>query len=192
MLLTVSGPAGSGKSTLAASLADALDYEHVSGGDIFRSLADERGLTPLELNRQAEEDDQIDRDLDRRLRDIAREEDDLVLESRLAGWMAGEYADLKLWLDAPLDVRAARIADREEKAVEQAREETRARADSESLRYEEYYGIDIEDRSLYDLTVNTARWGPEGVLELVTTAVDAYDPADDEGQTPVEGVTYDF
>jgi cytidylate kinase len=192
MLITVSGPAGSGKSTLAASLADRLGYDHVSGGDIFREIAAERDLTPLELNRRAEEDDQIDRDLDRRLRSTARERDDLVLESRLAGWMAGEFADLKLWLDAPLDVRAARIADREEKSIETAREETVARADSEALRYEEYYGIDIADLGIYDLVVNTARWGPQGVLGLVVDAVEGYDPATDEGATPVTGVDYDF
>jgi cytidylate kinase len=192
MLITVSGPAGSGKSTLAASLADRLGYDHVSGGDIFREIAAERDLTPLELNRRAEEDDQIDRDLDRRLRSTARERDDLVLESRLAGWMAGEFADLKLWLDAPLDVRAARIADREEKSIETAREETVARADSEALRYEEYYGIDIADLGIYDLVVNTARWGPQGVLGLVVDAVEGYNPATDEGATPVTGVDYDF
>ena len=192
MLITVSGPAGSGKSTLAAGLADRLDYDHVSGGDIFRDIAAERDLTPLELNRLAEDDDRIDRDLDRRLRSTAREGDDLVLESRLAGWMAAEYADLRIWLDAPIDVRAARIADREEKAVAQAREETRARADSEAKRYREYYGVDIEDLTIYDLVVNTARWGPDGVLDLAASAVDRYDPATDEGKTTVEGVRYEF
>ncbi len=192
MLITVSGPAGSGKSTLAAALADRLGYDHVSGGDIFRSIADERDLSPLELNRLAEEDDQIDRDLDRRLRTTARDAEDLVLESRLAGWMAGDYADLKVWLDAPIDVRAARIADREDKAVETAVEETRARAESEALRYAEYYDIEISDRSIYDLVVNTARWGPDGVLGLVDNAVGAYDPSADEGKTPIEGIRYEF
>ena len=192
MLITVSGPAGSGKSTLAAGLADALGYDHVSGGDIFRSLADERGVSLVELNRLAEDDGQIDRDLDRRLRDTAREANDLVLESRLAGWMAGDFADVKLWLDAPLDVRAARIADREEKPVEDARTETQARADSEAIRYEEYYGIDIFDLSIYDLTVNTARWSPEGVLDLVLGAVDEYEADEDEGKTPVVGIDYEF
>jgi cytidylate kinase len=192
MLITVSGPAGSGKSTLAGSLAKELGYEHVSGGDIFREIADERDMTPLELNRLAEEDDQIDRDLDRRLRSIAREKEYLVLESRLAGWMAGDYADFRIWLDAPLDIRAGRIADREEKSLETAKEETQARADSEALRYEDYYGIDIADLSIYDLVINTARWPPEGVLSLSLAAVNSYEDESDEGKLRVTGVEYDF
>jgi len=192
MLITVSGPAGSGKSTLARSLADALDYDHVSGGDIFRSLAEERGMTPLELNRAAEEDDQIDRDLDRRLRDTAAERDDLVLESRLAGWMAGEYADIKLWLTAPLDVRADRIAQRENKPFEQARTETEERSESEAQRYNDYYDIDFDDLSIYDLSINTARWDPQGTLSIALHAVDSYDDDVDEGQAPVEGIRYEF
>jgi cytidylate kinase len=192
MLLTVSGPAGSGKSTLAASLAEELGLDHVSGGDLFREIADERDLTPLELNRRAEENDRIDRDLDRRLRATAREADALVLESRLAGWMAGDHADFRLWLDAPLSIRAQRIADREEKSAETAREETRARAESEALRYEQYYGIDIGDLTIYDIVVNTARWSPDGVRSLVLAAVDSYDTESDEGRQPVTGVDYDF
>ena len=192
MLLTISGPAGSGKSTAAAALAEALDYDHVSGGDIFRDLADERGLTPLELNKQAEEDDDIDRDLDRRLREMAAARDDLVLESRLAGWMAGEHADFRVWLDAPLSVRAERIADREDKSVDLARTETRARSESEARRYLEYYDIDIEELTIYDLALNTARLSPKAVLDVIRTTVEGYDPAGDEGRVPIEGVEYDF
>ncbi|MFB6152384.1 MAG: (d)CMP kinase [Haloarculaceae archaeon] len=192
MLITVSGPAGSGKTTLAEGLADALEYDYVSGGDIFRSLADERGYSLVEFNKLAEEDDQVDRDLDRRLRNIAHDRDDLVLESRLSGWMAGDHADLKIWLDAPEDVRIERVADREADDLETARAETIERAASEARRYREYYGIDIEDRSIYDLVVNTARWDPESELDVVLAAVESYDPAHDEGKAPVTGVDYDF
>ena len=192
MLITISGPAGSGKSTAAAGLAEALGYEHVSGGDLFRALADDRGMTPLELNRAAEEDDTIDRDLDRRLRETAREREALVLESRLAGWMAGEHADFRMWLNAPLAVRAQRIAEREDKSVDRAREETRARAESEAGRYREYYGIDIADLSIYDLVLNTARLDPDGVVDALRVVVEAYSPEGDEGKTPVEGVRYEF
>ena len=192
MLITISGPAGSGKSTVASALAARLGYDHISGGDIFRTLADERGLTPLELNKLAETDDEIDRDLDHRLRDIAKSRDGIVLESRLAGWMAGDYADFRIWLSAPLSIRAERIADREEKSVDLARAETEARADSESLRYNEYYGIDIDDLSIYDAAYNTARWGPDRFLDALVTTVEAYEPAADEGKAPVAGVTHEF
>ncbi|MFD1646376.1 (d)CMP kinase [Haloarchaeobius litoreus] len=191
MLLTVSGPPGSGKSTTAAGLADAFDLDHVSGGDIFRELADERGYTPLEFNKLAEEDEGIDRDLDRRLREIAVERDDLVLESRLAGWLAAEQADFRFWLDAPLAVRGDRIADRENKEPALATEETAARESSEAQRYHEYYGIDIGDLSIYDLSVNTARWNAEHVQHVLVEAVESYDPETDEGKAPVE-LDYEF
>ena len=192
MLITVSGPAGSGKSTLARSRADALDYEHVSGGDIFRSLADERGYTPLEFNKLAEEDDSIDRDLDRRLRDIAMQQDDIVLESRLSGWLAADHADFRFWFDAPLDVRSLRIAEREGKSIDRARTETQRREASERKRYDEYYNIDITDLSIYDAAYNTARWSPAGFLEVLIATIEAYEPESDEGKAPIEGVHYDF
>ena len=192
MLVTISGPPGSGKSTAAASLAEAFQLDHISGGDIFRQLAAERGMSPVEFNELAEDDENIDRDLDRRLRSIATDEEDVLLESRLAGWLAAEHADLRVWLDAPFAVRCTRIADRECKSVERVRDETRRRETSEAKRYEEYYNIDICDLSIYDLSYNTARWSPEGILGMLTTAIDSYDPDSDEGKTPVEGVIYDF
>ncbi|OVE84336.1 (d)CMP kinase [Natronolimnobius baerhuensis] len=191
MLLTVSGPPGSGKSTTAELLADAFDLDHVSGGDIFRELADERGYTPLEFNKLAEENDEIDRDLDRRLRDIAVTEDDLVLESRLAGWLAGDEADFKFWLDAPAAVRGERIADREDKDPVRATEETKAREASEAQRYEDYYEIDIRDLTIYDLSVNTARWNPDAVLDMLVTAVEEYDDDGDEGKADLD-LEYEF
>ena len=189
MLITVSGPPGSGKSTAADGLAAELGLGHVSGGDIFRELADEREMSLAEFGELAEADDRIDRNLDRRLREIAMHEDDLVLESRLAGWLAGDHADIRLWLDAPLDVRARRIADREETTVEQARQMTEAREASERKRYEAYYGIDIEDRRIYDLAMNTARWEEAAELAVLVGAIESYDPATDEGKAPVEGVS---
>lgn len=192
MLVTISGPPGGGKSTVASALADVLGYEHVSGGDIFRATAADRGLSLAEFNAKAEEDPSIDKDLDRRIRETAREAEDLVLESRLSGWMAGDLADLKIWLDASLDVRAERIADREGIAVEVARQETVEREASERERYAEYYGIDYSDRTIYDLALNTARWDEPTTIEVIATAVQSYAPETDEGAVPVEAVDYNF
>jgi cytidylate kinase len=189
MLLTVSGPAGSGKSTTAAGLADTFDLDHISGGDIFRALAAERGYTPVEFNELAEEEEGIDRDLDCRLYEMARDRDGVVLESRLAGWLAGDHADFRVWLDAPVDVRAVRIADREDKSVGSAREETLRRERSERKRYADLYDVDIADLSIYDVVLNTARWPATDVLAVLRTAVERYDPETDEGAYAVDEIS---
>ncbi len=192
MLVTMSGPPGSGTSSAGAALADRLGLEHVSGGDLFRGLADERGMTVEEFNEEAESDESIDRELDWRLRTTAIERDDLVLESRLAGWMAGEHADLRFWLDAPPIVRARRIADREDWSVGEARDRTAMRQKSERRRYAEYYNIDFDDLRIYDLAINTGRWPLEAELELLVDAVESYDPGEDEGAVQITDVEYPF
>lgn len=180
MQVTISGPPGSGTSTVAAALAETLGHEHISGGEIFREMAAERGVSALELNRMLEGDGDVDRELDSHQRELAEERDDLILESRLAGWMAGENADLRVWLDAPLAVRTARIAEREDISIEEAREDTVNRVESESQRYRNFYGIEIEDRSIYDLVIGTSRWSAEAVIRIVSEAAETFDSADDE------------
>ena len=180
LFITVSGPPGCGATTVSEGLSAALDCGYVSGGDIFRQLADDRGMSLSQLIAKTDETDEIDRALDRRLRTIAEKwgaaNNPFVLESRLAGWLAGNRADLRIWLDAPNEVRVDRTSHRDEMEAEM-----RVREVSEAGRYHSYYGIDVNDRSFYDLAVNTARWTPETTLEMILTAVEAYDPEVDEG-----------
>ena len=174
MLLTVSGPPGSGKSTVAEGIAVRLNLEYISGGNIFRKIAEERGISVGELNRIAEDDDSIDRELDENIKQIAEVEDNAVIESRLAGWMAGENANIRIWLDAPIDVRASRIANREDEEIDQILKETIERETSESHRYEEYYGIDFSDLSIYDLVIDTSKEDANGVVERVMRFVERF------------------
>lgn len=190
MLLTVSGPPGGGKTTTAARLAERYELEWVSGGDIFRSVAADRGLSVVALNELAETDESIDLELDRRLHRTAHDRDDIVLESRLAGWLAGDVADFRFWIDAPPGVRATRIAAREGGDPETVAADTARRERSEAKRYREYYGIDIEDRSIYDLSINTGRWPPTTVIEIITSAIDGYEPDEDEGKRSVDPVQF--
>lgn len=181
LFITVSGTPGSGVTTLCRGLADALGCGYVSGGELFREIAEERGLSLSQLTARAGESEELDRALDRRLRTIAETwgtaNKGFILESRLAGWLAGNRADLRIWLDAPEEVRLERTEDRDEMAAEmQVREAV------DAARYESYYDIDIEDRSIYDLALNSARWGESALLSLVLNALREYDPVSDEGE----------
>lgn len=174
MRITVSGPPGSGTTTLAKALSSEFDLELVSSGDVFRSMARERDLSLAEFGSVAEEDPEIDREIDERQREIGRENDDIVLEGRLSGWMV-EDADLRVWLDAPVGVRAERVAEREGQTPEEARDEIEGREASEAKRYQEIHGIDIDDLSVYDLVVDTSTWDKDGVAGIAAAAVERLD-----------------
>jgi cytidylate kinase len=224
LFITISGPPGCGATTLTEGLAEVLDCGYVIGGDIFRELADERDLSLQQLIAKAEEDDEIDRALDQRLRHIAEQwgaaNKAFILESRLAGWLAGNRADLRIWLDAPEEVRVERLSDHdvrkggnyvierpEEYVVESSTERTSAEGGLKSLddedeigalmrvrevsevgRYKSYYGIDLSDRSFYDISLNTARWDADTVLDIVLSAIEGYRPDADEGAFETEDV----
>ncbi|MEF8778195.1 MAG: AAA family ATPase [Natronomonas sp.] len=185
LFITVSGPPGCGVTTLCEALSERLDCGYVSGGEVFREIADDRGMSLSQLTAEASSSDELDRELDRRLQRIAEKWGDadnaFILESRLAGYLAADHADLRIWLDAPEEVRVDRTADREEISAEM-----RVREVIEEKRYETYYGVDLGNRSFYDLSINTARWSPEMTLSIVTTAIEGYDPDADEGsfETP--------
>lgn len=185
LFITVSGPPGCGVTTLCEALSERLGCGYASGGEVFREIAADRGMSLSQLTAEASSSDELDRELDQRLQRIAEKWGDadksFILESRLAGYLAAEHADLRIRLDAPEEVRVDRTSDREELSAEM-----RVREVIEEKRYASYYGVDVDDRSFYDLTINTARWDPEGTLSIVLTAVERYDPATDEGafETP--------
>lgn len=174
VVIAIGGPIGVGKSTVAQVLAERLGVPCVSAGGAFRELASRRGLSVVELNRQAEDDPTIDRDLDRLQGEMARE-GPCVVESRLSGWMVA--ADLKVWLDAPLELRAARVAGREGRTPEEARRELLVRERSEWSRYKALYGIDFHDRAPYHLVIDTSRWDPEVIVEILERSVRGLRPA---------------
>jgi cytidylate kinase len=168
--ITISGPPGSGKSTLSKMLSAKLGIELVSMGDIFRKLAKERCMSLDEFGMLAKCSDEIDRKLDDAQKKIAKEKDSIILEGRLSGFLVN--ADLKVWLKAALEIRAERIAKRENKPVSSAMKETSEREECERLRYLNYYNIDIRDMSVYDIIIDSTRLRPEEICEIVGKAVE--------------------
>ncbi len=173
MIIAVGGSAASGKSTLARALARRLGYAHISAGAIMREMAAERDLSLLEFSQLAEADDAIDGAIDERQKREAAK-GDCIVDGRLSAFMI-PHADVKVYLTAPLETRAARVAERDQDevaSVEDAQSAITLREESERKRYKDIYGIDLADTSIYDLTVNTQKWGIEETQELVAKAIE--------------------
>jgi cytidylate kinase len=156
VLITISGLPGSGKTTVARLVAEALHLEHVYAGDMFRRQAEAEGLSLEEYARRAEIDHSIDRRLDAQMRARAKR-GNAVLEGRLAAFMAEEAGvpALRVFLDAPEPVRAARIADREGGDADERLRQIQAREASDARRYREIYGVDYHDPARYDVVLHT-------------------------------------
>ena len=171
--ITIGGLHGTGKTSVADRVSKHFDLRRISAGGIFRNLATERDLDLEEFSKIAECNEEIDRILDARQKAEA-EKGYVVMDGQLAGWMAGEFADFKIQLTAPLDVRVRRIAERDNVEFEVARQETIIREDSESKRYYDYYGIDISDLTIYDLILNTERFNLDEVTNVIVHALDLF------------------
>jgi len=172
VLLTISGFAGSGKTTVARGLSQKLGYAHISAGDAFREVARERGMSLEQLSTLAEAQPEIDKMVDRRQAELAQSCENAVVDGRLSGWVL--KADIGVWLKAPLEVRAERIAGREGKRKAAALNETSLRDSSETRRYNTFYDIDVTNLDIYDLVIDTVHWDQYTVIALIAQAVTAY------------------
>lgn len=169
MIITIGGLAGSGTTTAADVLSKKLDIPFISAGSIFRDMAKERGMSLIEFSKFAEDNTAIDVELDKRQAEIAKKSKNLIVEGRLSAYFV--EADLRLWLLAPLDIRAQRVCNRESKSMEIAKEEIKVREESEALRYLDIHNIDINNLDIYDLILNTNRFNPESIAEIILTTL---------------------
>lgn len=169
MRITISGPPGSGKTTVAKILSKKLGYKLISGGDIFRDMAKEHNMDLVEFSKYAENNWDVDREIDRRLIELAKENDNIILDSRLSGWLAylNRIPAFKVYVNASLPVRIERIWRREGGSFEKVKEETVYREESEKLRYKKIYNIDFDDLSIYDLIVDSDNLTPEEITKII-------------------------
>ena len=174
MRITIRGPPGSGKTTACNRLSEILGLKAVVFGKIFRELAAEKHLSLIEFGALAEKDPSIDKAIDNRILEIARENEDIILESRLSAYMLcrNSIPAFKIYLGASPEVRMSRIGVREGQTLEDAKKETLERQASEAKRYMMYYNIDINDMSVYDLVVNTDDLDPDGVIDTILKAIE--------------------
>lgn len=181
-IITIAGFLGSGKSTAAKRVASSLAYQHYSGGDFMRALAQERGITLRELGDLAEHDDSIDIEIDGKQKEFMDSHDNFVIDSRLGWFLAPD--SFKVFLSLDLDTASERIfADKQNnpnrtseqmlQTLEDVKKSIVIRLDNERARYLKYYQIaDHLDPSHFDLVIDTKANGIEAVAQMI---VDGYE-----------------
>jgi cytidylate kinase len=168
MKIAISGHSGCGNTTATRNVGNALHLNIVNY--TFRDLAHELGMSFDELHAQAPNNAIFDFLTDLKLIRSALG-NSIVVGTRLAAWLID--ADLRIWLHAPLEARADRINKRESEkhsSYEAVLYKTLKRDEQNRKRYLQLYGIDINDHSDFDITINTGLLTAEQVSGLIVAA----------------------
>ncbi|HLD72231.1 MAG TPA: cytidylate kinase family protein [Candidatus Nanoarchaeia archaeon] len=161
MKITLSGALGSGKSTVAKLVAQKLNLKHYSTGDFMREIAIRRKVTLLELNKLAETDPSVDKELDERQIKLRKEEDHFIIDARL-GWHFIPDS-IKVFLNVTDEEAARRIFAEKRKderyntTLDLTLENIKRRKESETKRYQQYYGVNYFNLKNYDLIIDTTK-----------------------------------
>ncbi len=171
MIITISGQVGAGKSTLAKEIAEKFNLKHISAGGIMREMADQRGMSLMEFSKFAELNSWIDKDIDEKQKKLAKRSRNCVVEGRISAHFL--EADLKVFLIAPLEIRAKRVMKRDEvTTLGKAMKSIQEREESERKRYKKIYHIDLDNLEEYDLVLNTAKFTPQQMSEIVSSIIE--------------------
>lgn len=177
-IITISGTPGSGKSTIARAISKEFNLNHLSAGDFVRQLAEERNMTLIELNKLAETDPSIDKEIDNRTKKLAKK-DNFVIDSRLAFHFIPD--SVKVFVKCSDEVAAERIhrdtlnslrsSEDRISSLEDAVDSIKRRKISERKRYESYYNIDIDDESNFDIVIDTSNLGIQEGIDIAIEKV---------------------
>jgi cytidylate kinase len=176
--ITISGRIASGSTSLAKGLSRIISWKHIEGGDVFWEVS--RAKLGLGAKDTGLRPDKEDEDFDHSLKLILKEDKNVILETKLAGFNAqgidGIYKILVICQDEhgvdQTQIRIDRLVNRETSSVEDAKEEVLVREKSDVEKWRKLYANNDQDwvywnSKYYDLVVNTYSLNKEGALDFV-------------------------
>jgi CMP/dCMP kinase len=170
MIITITGNPGSGKSTVAKILKEKLVAERIYIGGIFRLLAKEKNMTIEEFLSYSKNHPNIHQQTDGRARDEARELSKqghtVIAEGRVLYHFIPESFKIfisvtseagaeRIWQDLNDEEASKSRNEQQVKSLEETKEKIKHRVEKDKTRYKDLYGIDITDKSQFDLVIDT-------------------------------------
>jgi cytidylate kinase len=168
----ISGFTSSGKTTVAELVAATLGITHIhkSYKEYVKSEFDIAKFT----DGASEE---FVRSFDNEIKRMADESASCVLSTWLAPWFVKD-ATLRVWLYASLEERSKRWAKTYNTDLKTAEKLVTEKDQSEIESIRKIYGIDLNDRSIFDIVVNTGLIGPQETADIVYLAARASEKRD--------------
>lgn len=187
MQIAFSGKLGSGKSTVCSILRDVYGYEIYSTGTVQRKVAEDMGISTLELNERMMNDPALDHVIDDAVVKLSKEKADeqIVYDSRMAWHFAENTFKVYMYVDPTVAAKRVFNADRGEVEkytdVNDALNQLTARSIEENKRFKKIYGVDNFDYNNYHLIIDSTSATPEQIAEAITTRAKEFEVNPYEG-----------
>jgi len=183
MIITLDGMPGSGNTTATEKVAAELNFEIITTGEIFKQFAKDNGVAPGELSKfwdtELGKSPETHYKLDQMQVDNAKKGKEqgknIIFNGKLAAFHLKDLADLKIFLIAPLDVRAQRNSGRDNVPLEQTKQELQKRMNQETENWGKIYGFNyVKDIEYYDYILNTGKLDKEQVKNVLINIINTY------------------
>lgn len=174
MIITITGKPCSGKGVASDLFEKKYNFKVLHAGEIFRSVAVERGIDILELNRLR--DTSIDKMVDDKIIEIGKTEknSNLVIDSRTAWHFIPDSFKVFIDVDSVEQVRRMKNSGRTNEIIdlsdEDALKSCNERFDLENERYKSIYGFDNTNLSAYDFVINNTNLTIEETTDAIYNA----------------------
>ena len=181
IVICICGMAGSGKSTVAKRLAQHYGLKYFSGGDALKAVAAEMGYNVsgegwweteegIRFLKEREKNPEIDRRVDQKQLEWARM-GGAIFDSWAMPWLL--EGGFKVWLEASEDVRARRIAERDNLPFEDALRFLREKEARTKMIYKRLYGFTLgEDFTPFHMIIDVNFLSKDEVFEALRLAID--------------------
>ena len=166
LTITLSGLAGSGKTSVGEAISEKFGLKHVTVGEIFRGMAKERKLSLEDFLKTVTAEE--DREADKRTLQLAMK-GGVVIDSRLSGWIAGGFADFRIFISPSLEERARRVSGRDNMNYEEALKKVSQRDECDIGRYKKLYNVDLRDLSVYHLVLDNTKFSKNETASIVNS-----------------------
>ncbi|HIH46458.1 MAG TPA: AAA family ATPase [Candidatus Nitrosotenuis sp.] len=172
--IIISGPPAIGKTTVAKGLAKEFGMQNLSGGDVLKEMAQERGFRTrgadwwdtkegMTFLDQRKDNYEFDKKVDEKLKEIFLK-GGVVITSYTLPWLVS--GGIKIWLGGSRQNSAKRMQNRDNMELTDAFDIVKKRYDENKILYKKLYGFDFgEDLSVFDIIINTDELDAQSVLD---------------------------
>ena len=178
--IIISGPPAVGKTTIAKGIAEEFGLTHLSGGDILKELAEEKGFKAggddwwdtqegMNFLSQRQENSEFDKKVDDKLKKHFLD-GNVVITSYTLPWLV--EGGVKIWLEGSKENSAQRMTTRDNLSKDAALEIVQKRYQENKKIYKALYGFEFgEDLSVFDKVIETDGFNASEVLGIAKTVV---------------------